>query len=430
MIQWLYQTCVWGMTPLLAALPYRREKQGKEVKSRIPERFGKTNINRPIGKLIWIHGASNGEILSAIPLVDHLKSLPSAPHILITTMTVTAARLLEQRLDPNDYIHQFIPYDHPLWVKNFQDHWKPDFVTWVESELWPNHLAAIKKRNIPSVLLNARLSDKSARTWSRFQKTFKNITSCFDIILAQSNPDKNRLQSLGLEQAQYIDNLKNMAAPLPYDPIAADDIRGIIEKRPTILFASTHAPEEQMAFDIHQSLKKTIPDLLSIIIPRHPKRGEVLASDFVSQNPDINIARRSLKMSPRLNTDIYIADTLGEMGLFYHLCPLVYVGNSIGTHPGGGHNLLEPAWHGCAVISGDSLFNFSDQESEMPKFGALNIVSSQHELEKSLLSLLKNADKQKSMSDNAFDYVREKQSNGLNAIIEAIEPTCKNAKLL
>lgn len=430
MIQWLYKSCVWGATPLLKTLPYRRVKYGKEIKTRIPERFGSPNINRPDGPLIWIHGASNGEILSIIPLVEYLKSLPSAPHILITTMTVTAAKLLEQRLGKDDYTHQFIPYDHPLWIKRFHNHWKPDFVIWVESELWPNHLGELKKRNIPSVLLNARLSDKSAKTWAKFKSFFESTTSCFDVILAQSDPDKQRLQSLGLSQTQYIDNLKNMAAPLPYDPVAADDIRGVIESRPTILYASTHTPEEQMAFDIHQSLKQKYPDLLTIIVPRHPKRGEELTNNFASQHPDLHIALRSLKMSPRINTDIYIADTLGEMGLFYHLCPVVFVGNSIGTNPGGGHNLLEPAWHGCAIISGDSLFNFSDQEKEMPQHHALNIVSSAQELEKTLDDLLQSPDTVQSMSDNAFDYVLDKQKNGLNRIIEAIEATCKKAKLL
>jgi 3-deoxy-D-manno-octulosonic-acid transferase len=428
MFQTLYRSLSVIATPALAFLPKWRAKHGKEISSRLNERFGVSDCVRPNGKLIWIHGASNGEILSIIPLLNYLKSLPSAPHILITTMTVTAAQLLEKRLEKHDYIHQFIPYDHPQWIAKFHDHWQPDMAIWVESELWPNHLSTLKKRKIPSVLLNARLSQSSAKKWAFFRKTFQSITSCFDVILAQSEPDLDRLKSLGLDHIQSAGNLKDIAPALPFDPVAADDIRHAIESRPCILFASTHAPEESMVADIHANLKKDHPELLSIIIPRHPKRGETIAHDL--NKHDLNIALRSLRMSPRPTTDIYIADTIGEMGLFYHLCPIVYVGNSIGTAPGGGHNLHEPAWHGCTIISGDSLFNFSDQAENMPTSGAAILVKNKDDLIQNLKQLLSNESKCQTMAENAYDYVAKKQAVGLDKITNHLEPVCKKAKLL
>jgi len=173
------------------------------------------------------------------------------------------------------------------------------------------------------------------------------MMATFTMILAQTDRDKHNLESLNINNVQSVGNLKDYAPALPFDPHMADDIRFMIESRPCVLFASTHSPEEDIALDIHLELQRDYPELLSIIIPRHPKRGEELAEKFSDQG--MTVARRSLKMSPRTNTDIYIADTLGEMGLFYHLCPIVFVGNSMGTKPGGGiiywnpHGIIAPS---------------------------------------------------------------------------------------
>lgn len=429
MIATIYKTLTYLAWPALRVLPTLRLRDGKEMSGRTSERFGITTTTRPEGKIVWFHAASNGETLSAIPLIHSFFEKNPDLHILITTMTVTATRLVEQRLgDDVRIIHQFIPYDHPSWVKKFQTHWKPDIAVWVESELWPNHLKSLKENNIAAVLVNARLSDRSVKRWFWVQGFFQNMMSCFDTILAQTDRDRHNLDVLGLNNVQSVGNLKDMAPALPFDPVAADDIRGVIEARTCVLFASTHDPEEEMARDIHVELKKQHPDLLTIIIPRHPKRGEDIAHAL--NTDDLNIALRSLKMSPRTNTDIYVADTLGEMGLFYDLCPIVFVGNSMGTKPGGGHNLLEPAWFDCAIISGDDLHNFSIQASEMPKQNACLIAKNTNELLNKLNKLISNSNLKKELQNNAKTYVRKKQSSGLNTIIDAIDPTCKNAKIL
>lgn len=429
MIAKIYKTLTYLAWPVLRALPALRLRDGKEIKGRISERFGIPTTSRPDDKIVWFHAASNGETLSAIPLIHSFLEKNPELHILITTMTVTAARLVEQRLGDNERItHQFIPYDHSSWVKEFHEYWKPNMAVWVESELWPNHLTMLKKNKIPSILVNARLSDKSVKRWFWVNDFFKSMMSCFDIILAQTDRDLNNLNVLGLENVQSVGNLKDLAPALPFDPVAADDIRSVIEARTCILFASTHDPEEEIARDIHVELKKKHPDLLTIIIPRHPKRGENIANDL--NTDDLNIARRSLKMSPRTNTDIYVADTLGEMGLFYDLCPIVFVGNSLDTKPGGGHNLMEPAWFDCAIISGDDLHNFSTLADEMPQQNACEIVKNNNELINKLNDLINDSELKNELQKNAKTYVRQKQSNGLDRIIDAIDPTCKKAKIL
>jgi 3-deoxy-D-manno-octulosonic-acid transferase len=352
----LYKILSYLSWPFLVAIVFMRQKSGKDIPNRKKERFGISSKQRPTGKLIWIHAASNGEALSALPLVYLLQELPSAPTILFTTMTVTSAKLLEDRLPKDGCIHQFIPLDHPLWIKRFQDYWEPDMVIWVESELWPNHLLNLSKRNIPAILVNGRLSKTSAKRWGYAKSFFQNLLNVFSTILVQSPQDDLNFKDLGIKQSHYAGNLKDIALPLPFDPIALDDLNLCIGNRPILLFASTHLGEEEIAMNVHGTLKKEHPSLLSIIIPRHPNRAEEIKN--TARDKKLNITQRSLMMSPRTDTDIYIADTIGEMGLFYTLCPIVFVGNSLFTKPGGGHNLLEPALLNCAILTGPDLFNF------------------------------------------------------------------------
>lgn len=415
-------------TPLLARLPYWRAKQGKDIPARVKERFGISAIPRPQGKLVWFHAASNGESLSALPLITALMELPSAPTILVTTMTVTAARLMDQRL-PEGCIHQFIPLDHPKWIEKFHDHWQPDLVLWIESELWPNHLRALKERNIPSALLNARLSDKSVGRWKLIPAFFQSLLSCFSIILAQTPRDQNNLQSLGVSNVTCKGNLKDIAIPLPFDPIAFDDLRLCTAGRTIMLYASTHDGEEMIAARIHQRLKSDFPNLLSIVIPRHPKRGPEIIAE-IQKETDLILAQRSLKMSPRINTDVYLVDTLGELGLFYSLCDIVFVGNSMNVKPGGGHNLLEPALLNCSIISGNDLHNFSTLADEMPKANACTIVDNEDDLYTAIKMNIENDTVREEKTSNAFQYALKKQEGGLGQIFSSLHPLLNTAKLL
>jgi 3-deoxy-D-manno-octulosonic-acid transferase len=427
----MYQTyriisiLLWPFLKILASL---RLRKGKEIQGRLLERYGRTDKPRPVGKLVWFHAASNGEALSTLPLIHAIQELPSAPTILVTTMTVTAAKIMEQRMPSEGCTHQFISYDHPSWVNRFLSHWTPDMVVWTESELWPNHLQAIKQRQIPAMLVNARLSKKSMVRWSKFGSFFHQIMDVFDVVLAQSPKDLDHFEQLNIDSASYVGNLKDIALPLPHDSIAFDDMRLNIAGRPTLLFASTHKGEEEIAAQCHKNLKDKHPNLLTIIIPRHPNRAEDIMT--LVQNQSLNVAMRSLKMSPRRDTDIYLADTLGELGLFYRLCPIVFVGNSMNTKPGGGHNLMEAALLDCAIISGDDLHNFSIMADEMPKSDACKIVSNIDELTNTFSLFLDNPDEQKKYAENAHAYAAQKQAHGIDQIMTSCKPVFQTAQLV
>lgn len=428
MLHSLYRIITYIAWPYLRILPFIRAFRKKEIKNRIPERFGKTFHHRPDGKLIWFHAASNGEALSALPLIHAMLELPCAPTILVTTMTTTAAQLMEKRLPDDKCIHQFIPFDHQTWINRFHKHWSPDMAIWVESELWPNHLLALKEKNIPAMLVNARLSEKSLRRWKIADGWFRHILSAFDPILAQTQRDQTHLQALGIPHVHMAGNLKDIALPLPYDAIAFDDMRLSVGPRPTLLFASTHEGEEEIIAGIHKQLKNSFPDLLSIIVPRHPNRAGDIAK--ITKKHALNTSVRSLKMSPRTDTDIYIADTLNELGLFYRLCSVVFVGNSLNTKPGGGHNLLEPALLDCAIISGADLHNFSVLAKEMPPQGACRIVDDQNTLLQACKNLLQNVEQRQKMAQNALAYAHDKQSQGLDNILKPCETIFQTAGLV
>lgn len=414
--------------PFLVTNAYMRKKRGKDIASRINERFGHPTKKRPDGRLIWIHAASNGEALSALPLIHILNELPSAPTILFTTMTVTSAKLLEKRLPKDNCIHQFIPFDHPCWVERFHHYWKPDMAIWIESELWPNHLHELGKNNIPAILANARLSKTSTKRWALLKGFFQSMMDNFETILVQSPKDQDNFNTLGITNTHYAGNLKDIALPLPFDPIALDDLNLCIGNRPILLFASTHAGEEDIAIATHKQLKEKHPTLLTIIIPRHPNRAEQINEMIVQNN--LTGSQRSLRMSPRTDTDIYLADTIGEMGLFYTLCPIVFVGNSLFTKPGGGHNLMEPALLNCAILTGPDLFNFSVQAEEMPKSDACIIVDNQQNLANQMDQLITDKTRYIKLSENAYAYASQKQALGMDNILIHCESIFQNARLL
>ncbi len=346
----LYKNAARLSTPLLKCLLEDRRKRGKEDAKRLHERMGQAHKARPAGALVWVHAASVGEAQSALILIDAIGRAHPGINILVTTGTLTSAGLMAQRLPPFAF-HQFIPLDHPAWVSRFLDHWKPDLALWMESELWPNMLGAIKKRKIPAILVNARLSDRSFTRWKMFAETAQTVLSAFSLVLAQTEKDAARFEKLGTKKSIATDNLKYSAAPLPHDPVALNALRLSIEGRPCWVYASTHAGEETLACRIHKRLKETLPHLLTIIVPRHPERREDIAKTCFEESVKYRL-RSEHNALPAPDDDLYIADTLGELGLFYALCPIAMIGRSFSDDGGGGHNPLEAAQLGCVVMTG------------------------------------------------------------------------------
>ena len=341
----------------------RRVRRNKEVAARLPERRGIDPTPRPAGKLIWLHAASVGETVSAIPVLEALRQSGAA--VLFTTGTVTSAELLVQRCP--DVLHRFVPLDVPQWVARFLDHWQPDAAAFLESELWPNMLAACRQRGIRLMLLNGRLSERSRAGWARAPAFARRVLGAFDLVWAQSDADAQRLRSLGAREVSAPGNLKFAAAALPADPAELARLQARLGDGPRWLAASTHAGEEAIAVGVHRRLAPSYPGLITAIAPRHPDRGAALAREFGAD-------RRSTGDGPPPGGGVWLADRLGEMGLMYRLFPAVFVGKSL-VAGGGGQNPLEPARLGCALAAGPAMANQAEAAAVLAQAGGLVTVA-------------------------------------------------------
>ena len=421
---YLYRFMTWLSAPFLIWLLHRRAKAGKEIIDRLGERQGKTEIARPadIKKLIWIHAASVGEAQSALILIDSITTQYPHAFFLVTTGTVTSATLMASRL-PDNAVHQFYPLDHPAWVQRFINHWKPDLVLWMESELWPNMLTLLKKRQTDVILINARLSDRSFNKWRLFKQSAKQILQSFALILTQTKTGQKYFEHLGACNVKTTDNLKYSAAPLPYAARPLQELKQAIGKRPFWLFASTHGGEETMAGRLHQQLKTTFPDLLTIIVPRHPERREEIQKRL-SLFSLKTVCRGAEHKLPTNSDDIYLADTLGELGLFYSLCPVAVIGRSYSDDGGGGHNPIEAAQLGCAVLTGPNVQFQQEIFDEMKNADAVQQPMDEAALQNCLRVLLQDKEKIKTHAQKAEQFAQEK-AGIINHVMAELDPFLK-----
>lgn len=350
------------LAPGAARVLRRRAAQGKEVPARLSERRGIDAQPRPPGRLVWIHAASVGEATSVLPLLDHL----AGTAVLMTTGTVTSAQLVATRAP--GVIHRFAPWDVPRWVGRFLDHWRPDAAAFVESELWPNTLAACVRRGVRLMLLNARLSARSARGWSWAPGLAGRMLGAFEHIHAQSPGDAARLVALGARDVQADGDLKFAAPPLPAAPADLAALRDLVAGRPAWLAASTHDGEEAAVREAARALAARHPRLLTIVAPRHPARGEAAATALGGA------PLRSRGQGPDASHPFYVADTMGELGLFYRVAPVVLMGKTL-LPPGGGQNPLEPARLGCALAAGPHMGNFAAAAAMLAGAGAMATVA-------------------------------------------------------
>jgi len=348
-----YRLLTAAATPLAPALMSHRLKRGKELAARLNERYGESALARPPGPLVWVHGASVGELLSVIPLIERIGEKGFA--VLCTSGTVTSANLAAQRL-PKGAIHQFVILDTPRFVKRFFDHWQPDLALFVESDLWPNLIVTSAERGIPLVLINGRLSEGSFNRWRRLPNTIAALLRRFDLCLAQSAAHAERYRALGAPRVATTGNLKFDVPEPPADAGKLAQLRAAVAERTVLAGASTHAGEESMLIEAHRRLRGAFPRLLTIIVPRHPERGPSILD--IAAAAELKAAMRSRGELPRADTDVYIADTLGELGLIYRLAPIVFVGGSLVRH--GGQNPIEPVKLGAAILHGPNVWNFAE----------------------------------------------------------------------
>jgi 3-deoxy-D-manno-octulosonic-acid transferase len=394
--QLLWAGATTALSPTLLLLLRYRVTRGKEIASRVGERRGIDPTPRPEGEVLWLHAASVGETMSILPVLTALNALAPDLTVVLTTGTVTSANLLRQRLPGLDLdsrvLHRFAPLDVPAWAERFLDHWRPAAAVFVESELWPYILAACRARAVPAMLINARMSARSHAAWSRVPSAARAVLDSFAGIRARGEEDAMRLKDLGAGKVDVSGDLKLAAPVLPADPAVLHEIRERLGSRPVFLAASTHPGEEIMIRSVHDAVRPRCPKLLTIIVPRHPERGPELAGI-------LNAGRRGIGEAPP-EEGIWVADTLGEMGLWYRLSHVVFVGNSLNP-PGGGQNVLEPARLGCAIATGPHTANFTDHVALLRGAGALEVTRDVPELTRFVATMLAEPQARRSMGERA-----------------------------
>ncbi len=383
-------------TPVVHAWLAHRRYRGKEDRARFGERLGRPGMPRPEGRLVWMHAVSVGESLSLLPLVERLREALPDVHVLITSGTVTSARLLHERL-PAGVFHQFAPVDRPGAVRRFTGHWRPDLAVWVESELWPNLILETAGRDIPMLLVNARVSTRSAERWRRAPHLSRPMLAAFTGVLAQTEADAALFRGLGARNVAVRGNLKNDAPPLPADAQDVAALKRAIGGRPCWVATSTHEGEEEAVGEAVCALRRTFPDLLTILAPRHPERGTSVTE--MLERRGLVTVRRSANNTITLETAVFLVDTLGELGLVYRLAGIAFVGGSLAPH--GGHNPLEPARLDCALIAGPYTENFAEAYAALEDAGVLDRASDADALAGAVRLLLEDEGAQSSRATAA-----------------------------
>ena len=410
----LYRALTALGTPLAVPFLALRLRRGKEDSKRLGEKRGFAGLPRPPGRLVWLHGASVGEAVSLLPFVERIARAGATA--LVTTGTVTSAALLAQRL-PLGALHQYAPLDNPFFVRRFLLHWRPDAALVAESELWPNMLVETKRAGLPLAMVNGRISERSFRRWRAAPRFIAALLARFDLCLARSEADGERLAALGAPRVLIAGDIKYDAAALPADRRELAELSGLTSGRQIWIAASTHAGEERIAARAHKRFAEVFPDALTLIAPRHPDRGEAILREIEAEG--LACALRSRGERPGPGTAVYICDTIGELGLFYRLAGVVFVGKSFAG--GGGQNPIEPARLASAILHGPLVDNFADAYAALDASGGALEIAEPERLGEALIALYADAAKLRAMARAAGDTV-ERRSGAVERSMKALAP--------
>jgi 3-deoxy-D-manno-octulosonic-acid transferase len=409
-----YQRFAAAVTPLTPLLLRHRARRGREHWDRVAERRGQSLLARPKGPLVWAHAASVGEMMAIIPLIDRIRA--RGLNVLVTSGTVTSAELAGRRL-PDGAIHQFVPLDAPRYVSRFLDHWRPGLALIAEADLWPNIIIQSAERGIPLVLVNARLSERSYLRWRKAPATIAALLERFDLCLAQSTHDAERYAELGAPRVSMTGNLKLDVPAPPADADNLAEIQDAVAGRPIVVAASTHPGEEAAVIDAHCRLRHSFGGLLTIVVPRHPERGPGIHS--IAEAAGIRAVMRSRGYLPNYRTEVYVADTIGELGLMYRLAPIVFMGGSLVRH--GGQNPIEAAKLGAAILHGPHVWNFADIYSALDAARGAEEVADTGRLAVRIGAWLTDARLRDDVAEAALRTV-EVLGGALDRTLAAIEP--------
>ncbi|MET0747820.1 MAG: lipid IV(A) 3-deoxy-D-manno-octulosonic acid transferase [Rhizobium sp.] len=398
------------MTPYLAL----RAVNGKEDRARRGERFGYASANRPQGPLIWFHAASVGETSAVVPLMREIRQRNI--HVLLTTGTMTSAQVTRERLG-DDVIHQYVPLDLKPAVGRFLDYWQPDCAIIAESEIWPTTIGELGLRRIPQILVNARMSDRSFGRWQRRPSLAAALFENMALVLAQSDLDAERFRDLGALQVSTSGNLKVDTDAPPYDAVVFAGYMKQIGTRKTWAAVSTFEGEESAAAIVHRTLKER-DNLLTILVPRHPERCDDIEKMLVDQG--LKVARRTRQDPLTADVDIFLGDTIGEMGLYLRMTEVAFVGRSLFENKGG-QNPIEPAMLGCAILTGGHVQNFRESYQRLARSGSARMVRDTEMLAKGVHYLMTNDEARAKMIEAGFTAVHEMRG-ALTATIKGLEP--------
>ena len=390
-------------------------RSGKEDAGRLGERLGYPGRPRPAGPLVWVHGASVGESLAVLLFVERLTA--RGLHVLVTTGTVASSKVLAPLL-PAGAFHQFVPLDLPKAATRFFDHWRPDLVAFAESDLWPNLLDEASRRAVPAVLVNARMSRTSFARWRRLPVAIHPLLQGFALIMAQTEDDAARFEALGAMRVIRTGNVKFDGPALPADPPALAALRAAVGDRPVWVAASIHAGEDGLGPRVHLGLAARFPGLLTIVVPRHVTRGDAIAA--AARQQGLTTRQRSRGELPDASTAVFIGDTMGEMGLFYRLAPVVFVGKSL-LGEGGGQNPIEAIKLGATVLHGPAVANFAEIYGLLDAAGGSTLVGDAEALEHAIGDLLADPGQVRDRIAKAAAVVAA-QAGATDRTLAALEP--------
>jgi 3-deoxy-D-manno-octulosonic-acid transferase len=403
-----------GAYPLIGGYIVWRATKGKEEGARRRERYGFTRQQRPPGPLVWVHAASVGETLAVSPLVERIAGL--GIHVVLTTGTVTSARVVKDRFC-DGIIHQYVPLDLKPAVSRFLGHWRPDLAIMAESEIWPMTILELGARRVPQVLVNGRLSDRSFSSWKKRAYLAEALFENLSLVVAQSELDGERFRVLGARPVTVSGNLKVDTGPPQADPAEVERLSREIGVRKRWAAVSTHSGEEQIATEVHKMVRRRHPDLLTIIVPRHPERAAELEAEMTASG--LKVARRSRDDRITPDVDIFLGDTIGEMGLYLRLTEIAFLGRSLTSK--GGQNPLEPAMLGTAILSGKNVQNFRDTYRRMIQLGGARLIKDRDMLAGAVNFLLKSDEVRRQMMAAATSTVEEMRG-ALDLTLKALEP--------
>ena len=413
----LYRFFSYALIPFSWIIIIYRALRNKEDWQRVKERLGKSRI-KDESEYIWIHAASVGELLSVLPLSKKL--LENNYKILISTTTLTSANLFKSTF-PKNILHQYIPYDTPIYANRFLSNWNINQAIFVESEIWPNLILECKQKKIPLLLINARLTKKSFNRWKLFRESIKYLLNSFEFTIPQNKATLKRLEDLGAKNNLYFGNIKHDAKKLPINNEKLNKIKESILGKNLLLATSTHQGEEEVVFSLFSKLKDKIDNLLLIIAPRHPERRMFIFNLSKKYNFKTHQIKFLSKVEfPDKETKLFIYDKIGELGELYDIASYVILGGAFKNL--GGHNPIEPARFGTAIFSGSNFFNFNDDFNNLINSGAAMIYN-----EDTISELILNNKKIEDMGLKATEYTSN-LGGATDNIVEVINGLRTDAK--